>query len=328
MIVVRGKGGGKVGLVPEWLNDHNINAQLAYIRCDQKVLDSNYLYYVLSSDVYNKALKNLCTGSAQPQLPIHSLVQLEISDIPSLSQQRIIASLLKLLDDKIQINNEINENLLQQAQSIYREMFVNTINPGRIVCRADECFDIGIGKTPPRKEQQWFSSKAYDVTWVSISDMGNCGTYISHSSEQLTKEAIERFNIRMIPDNTVILSFKLTVGRIAITHGEMTTNEAIAHFCSDKSNLTEYLYCYLRNYNFKAMGSTSSIATAVNSKIIKAMPFIVPTDEELQQFYSMVNPMFTDIRKNQYENKMLTDLRDCMLPKLLSGDIDVSQIVT
>ena len=103
-----------------------------------------------------------------------------------------------------------------------------------------------IGKTPPRKEPQWFSKNPQDVTWVSISDMGTCGLYISSSSEQLTKAAIDRYNVKVVPDNTVLLSFKLTVGRIAITNGEMSTNEAIAHFKTNKKEINEYLYCYLK----------------------------------------------------------------------------------
>lgn len=220
----------------------------------------------------------------------------------------------------------LNENLLEQVQAIYREMFVNTENSDRNICRANEYFDIAIGKTPPRKEHQWFSTNPFDVTWISISDMGSCGTYIRKSSEQLTKEAVEKFNIKVVPDNTVLLSFKLTVGRIAITHGEMTTNEAIAHFKTDKPFINEYLYCYLKDFNYQTMGSTSSIATAVNSKIIKAMPFVVPTDDEISLFHSIASPMFDQILNNQLENDSLTGIKDTLLPKLTSGEIDVSTL--
>lgn len=205
-------------------------------------------------------------------------------------------------------------------------MFVNTQNELRRVCRADEYFDIAIGKTPPRKEHQWFTTNPGDVTWVSISDMGSCGTFISRSSEQLTQEAIDKFNIRVIPDNTVILSFKLTVGRIAITHGEMTTNEAIAHFKTDKPYINEYLYCYLKDFNYQTMGSTSSIATAVNSKIIKAMPFIVPEEDEITRFHAVAGPIFSQILNNQLENDSLASMRDTLLPKLMSGELDVSEL--
>ena len=156
--------------------------------------------------------------------------------------------------------------------------------------------------------------------------MGSCGIYISKSSEQLTQEAVDKFNIRVIPDNTVLLSFKLTVGRIAITHGEMTTNEAIAHFKTDKPYINEYLYCYLKDFNYQTMGSTSSIATAVNSKIIKAMPFIVPTDDEIARFHAVAGPVFAHILNNQLENDSLTAIRDTLLPKLMSGELDVSNL--
>lgn len=220
----------------------------------------------------------------------------------------------------------INENLQEQAQALYREMFINTINDQRRTCRAEAYFDIAIGKTPPRKEHQWFTTNPSDVTWVSISDMGSCGTYISRSSEQLTQEAVGKFNIKVIPNNTVLLSFKLTVGRIAITHGEMTTNEAIAHFKTDKPFINEYLYCYLKDFNYQTMGSTSSIATAVNSKIIKAMPFIIPADEEISRFHSVAGPMFEQILNNQLENDSLAKTRDTLLPRLMTGELDVSSL--
>lgn len=220
----------------------------------------------------------------------------------------------------------LNNNLLEQVLALYRNRFVDTVNNERRICRADEYFDISIGKTPPRKEPQWFSTNPQDVTWVSISDMGTCGLYIGSSSEQLTKEAVDRHNVKIVPDNTVLLSFKLTVGRIAITNGEMTTNEAIAHFKTDKKEINEYLYCYLKCFNYQTMGSTSSIATAVNSKIIKGMPFVVPTDDELIDFHSVAAPMFAKIKANQTESEKLTAVRDTLLPKLMSGELDVSDI--
>ena len=207
----------------------------------------------------------------------------------------------------------------------YRHIFVEQ-QAERTVCRADEYFNIAIGKTPPRKEPQWFSLDPQNVRWVSISDMGSCGTYISDSSEYLTQEAIERFNVAVVPDNTVLLSFKLTVGRIAITDGVMTTNEAIAHFKTEDTYINPYLYCYLKDYNFQTLGSTSSIATAVNSKIIKAMPFVVPNPEELEAFNETAIPAFAMIKTNQAEIRSLSELRDTLLPQLMSGSLDVSAL--
>ncbi len=287
--------------------------------------DKDFLYYILANDDFFAYSMATSKGTKMPRGDKTSIMKYEVP-VMDIELQRRIASILKSIDEKIELNNAINNNLLEQVLALYRNRFVDTVNNERKICRADEYFDISIGKTPPRKEPQWFSTNPQDVTWVSISDMGTCGLYISSSSEQLTKEAVDRHNVKIVPDNTVLLSFKLTVGRIAITNGEMTTNEAIAHFKTDKKEINEYLYCYLKCFNYQTMGSTSSIATAVNSKIIKGMPFIVPTDDELMDFHSVAAPMFAKIKANQTESENLTAVRDTLLPKLMSGELDVSDI--
>ncbi len=294
---------------------------LFYTEINEALVLPHYLYYAMTL----LDLNQFNEGTTIPSLRTETLNSLEFR-LPSIEEQRKILSIVEPIEEKIEINNQINNNLLEQVLALYRNNFVDTFNAARKICRADEYFDISIGKTPPRKEPQWFSTNPQDVTWVSISDMGTCGLYISSSSEQLTKEAVERYNVNIVPDNTVLLSFKLTVGRIAITNGEMTTNEAIAHFKTDRKEINEYLYCYLKCFNYQTMGSTSSIATAVNSKIIKGMPFVVPTDDELINFHSVAAPIFAKIKANQIETDNLTALRDTLLPKLMSGELDVSDI--
>ena len=283
--------------------------------------DAKFIYYFLKTLEWSK----FTSASAVPGIN-RNTVHKETVSLPDIETQRRIASTLSMLDEKIKTNTEINDNLEQQAMALYRQMFVENNNDARRECRADEYFDISIGKTPPRKEAQWFSMNPTDCIWVSISDMGRCGMYIADSSEYLTHESVDKFNIKVVPDNTVLLSFKLTVGRVAITDGAMVTNEAIAHFKTDKPEINEYLYCYLKDFNYQTMGSTSSIATAVNSKIIKAMPFVIPTDAELVSFHSATAPMFEMIKTRQRENTRLAELRDSLLPKLMSGEIDVSAV--
>lgn len=294
--------------------------------CSLRMKNGNqsFLFYMMKYYISHLLKKE--SGTVFGSVNRNDISGLEV-DIPEdVEEQNKIARYLEMIDDKIELNNAINNNLLEQVLAIYHYRFVDTANESRQTCRADEYFDISIGKTPPRKEPQWFSTNPNDVTWVSISDMGTCGLYISKSSEQLTREAVDRHNVKIVPDNIVLLSFKLTIGRIAITDGKMTTNEAIAHFKTNKKEINEYLYCYLKCFNYQTMGSTSSIATAVNSKIIKGMPFTVPTDEEITEFHSIAAPMFAKIKTNQAEIRHLTSLRDTLLPKLMSGKLDVSDI--
>ena len=303
-----------------------ISQALLILRANTDVVLPQYLkYYFTSKKGYN-AIVSRSSGSVQVNIAKREIIEQIELDLPDITAQKKIVGVLEALDKKISNNNVVNDNLQQQVMELFRKMFIDTINDSRHECRADEYFDISIGKTPPRKEPQWFSMNSNDRVWVSISDMGNSGLYIADSSEYLTHKSVEKFNVKVVPDNTVLLSFKLTVGRVAITDGEMTTNEAIAHFKTDKPEITEYLYCYLKGFNYQTMGSTSSIATAVNSKIIKAMPFIVPTDDELAEFHAFAAPMFALIKANQRENVNLADLRDSLLPHLMSGDIDMSNI--
>ncbi|QDQ88983.1 restriction endonuclease subunit S [Alcaligenaceae bacterium SJ-26] len=190
---------------------------------------------------------------------------------------------------------------------------------------ADLLTEVGIGKTPPRKEPQWFTEGEGDWRWVSIKDMGTSGVFQQRSSEFLTSEAVSRFNVRVVPDRTVLLSFKLTIGRVAITDGTMVTNEAIAHFKlpSDAAISSEYLYLYLKSFDYSTLGSTSSIADAVNSKTIREMPVILANSDLIDCFTKSVIPIFEEVRNRQNEIAVLGATRDTLLPKLLSGEIEV-----
>ena len=317
---------GKLGFVRNLENPSTVASGIFVLRnLKPEMINIRFIYNYLSSVYFRNYIISRTEGSVIPHLYQKDFVDLYFP-LPSLKEQNKIVDVLDTISCKIEINKMINNNLLEQVLTLYRNRFIDTINNKRRIFRADKYFDISIGKTPPRKEPQWFSTNPQDITWVSISDMGTCGLYISSSSEQLTREAVERHNVKIVPDNTILLSFKLTVGRIAITNGEMTTNEAIAHFKTDKKEINEYLYCYLKCFNYQTMGSTSSIATAVNSKIIKGMPFVVPTDDELIDFHSVAAPIFAKIKANQTESKNLTAVRDILLPKLMSGELDVSNI--
>jgi len=267
--------------------------------------------------------------------------------VPAIPEQKRIASILKSLDDKIELNNAINKNLEEMAQALFKRWFVDfefpnengepyktsggefeeselgLIPKGWRVDRVSNFFDVSIGKTPPRKEAECFSFNNEDIKWLSISDMGKNGVYILNTSEYLTKEAIKKYKVKIIPKNTVVLSFKLTVGRVSILNFDMATNEAIAHFNTTDNSLVEYTYLYLSQFNYESIGSTSSIAKAVNSKTIKAMIFLMPDKNIINKFRKCISCTFDVIHKNQEETQFLINLRDTLLPKLMSGEIRV-----
>ena len=311
---------------------------VAIIKPNKNKIIPKFLYYYLISE--KRQLVEYAGGTTQKNLLLRDIRNFEVK-IPDESRQKKIIMILNDIDQLISVNKKLNKNLLSIADAIYKKEFQNfdsysedeliTSDFGLIPKNwcyktLDEISDVAIGKTPPRKET-WCFSEQEGVKWVSIKDLGNSGTYIFETSEYLTKEAIEKFNVKLIPKDTVILSFKLTVGRIGITTEEMVTNEAIAHFkLTENSVITkEYLYLYLKNFNYEELGSTSSIAKAINSKIVKKISILIPNNK-INEFKDLFENIFDKIKSNQLEINKLTKLRDTLLPKLMSGEIDVSKI--
>lgn len=301
--------------------------------------DQTFLYYLLTSDHFTDHMLGNQTGTSNSHQRVSESDILSYKfSIPLVPEQQAIANILSALDDKIETNNKINENLEKQAKAIFKSWFIDfepfldgefvdselgQIPKGWEVDEIQKYFDITIGRTPPRKQGHYFSKDASDMAWVSITDMGKGDIYIDETAERLTDSSFKDFNIRIIPSNTVIMSFKLTIGRVAITNRELTTNEAIAHFKEESNSFTEYLYLYLKQFNYNSLGNTSSIGRAINSTIVKKIPFLSPDEKTLRNFNLLVCSLFKKIRNLEQENRILSSLRDTLLPKLMSGEIEV-----
>ena len=305
--------------------------RIVCLRGKEGVLDNTYLKYFFLSNIGQNRLKARETGTTVTGIKQSELKEILI-DYPKIDTQKAIASVLSSLDSKIELNRRINDNLEQQAQALFKAWFVEfepfggTMPSNWEICEAQKYFNINIGKTPPRNEMRWFSQKSTDCKWASISDLGKCGLFINDTSEYLTKDAVETFNIIVVPKGTILLSFKLTLGRVSITTCPLTTNEAIARFLINHDYEREYLYLLLKQFDYTSLGNTSSIATAVNSKIIRSMPIMMPTVDVLQRFHHIVSPIFTRMRFLSDEIMQLTDTRNTVLPQLMSGGLKINNL--
>jgi type I restriction enzyme S subunit len=316
-------------------------------RINSKKSNPEFYYYFFSSSYGKRFIRTITEQAVVAGIRGSDLKELRIP-YPPKQQQDGAVDILSCLDRKIENLRKQNETLEAIAQTLFKHWFVDfefpnadgkpykssggamepselgDIPAGWCASTLGNEFDIAIGRTPPRKESEWFSTNATDIKWVSIKDMGSCGTYIFKTSEYLTREAVDQFNIPVIPANTVILSFKLTVGRVAITPEEMLSNEAIAHIKTSSDSIpSEYVYLFLSQFNFGKLGNTSSIATAVNSKSIKALEIIAPDSGIISKFYATVKPLFEKLKVNSQQIQTLTKTRDVLLPKLMSGKLRI-----
>jgi type I restriction enzyme, S subunit len=316
---------GKTGLVTQEMLPANTNQALAIIRVNPNVATPSFVHYFLRQKSTIEYVNNISGQSAQPNINFQEIKSIELG-LPEIEEQKAIASVLSSLDGKIDLLHRQNTTLERMAETLFRQWFVEEAQEDWEEKLLKEVVDIGIGRTPPRQEHQWFSESETDVKWISIKDLGNDGAFIFKTSEYLTKAAIIQFNIPVIPKDTVVLSFKMTVGRVAITTEEMLSNEAIAHFkFNTKTPFTKaYLFLYLKTYKYELLGSTSSIVTSINSAMIKEMEITIPNADLMSEFQKVTEPLFEKIKTNQQQIQTLEKLRDNLLPKLISGEVRVA----
>ena len=292
------------------------------IRAEDGKSTNEFIYYLLKNTVTN--FTQIAHGGVFDTITRDTFKEVDVL-LPPLPKQRAIAEVLSSLDDKIDLLHRQNKTLEQMAETLFRQWFVEEVKEKWEERPLKNVVDIAIGRTPPRKESQWFSTNPSDVKWISIKDMGDDGVFIFNTSEYLTSEAVEKFNIPKIPKDTVVLSFKMTLGRVGITSEEMLSNEAIAHFkFKNETPFTkEYLYLFLKTYPYEILGSTSSIVTSINSTMIKEMIIPIPDDNTIDKFKIITEDSFNKIKFNQHQIRTLEKLRDTLLPKLMSGEVRV-----
>ena len=325
------------------------------IRVDRKKVDPRYAYYWLQS-MYSAGrtweYQNRSTGLSNFQF--NYFLDAETVDLPPLDEQRRIAHILGTLDDKIELNRRMNETLEEMARALFKSWFVDfdpvrakaggrdpglpkhlaDLFPDRLVdselgeipegwqvLPVDDEFRVTIGRTPPRKEAHWFSKEPTDVPWVSIRDMGQAGAHLHEAAEYLTHDAVSTHRVEVIPAGTVLLSFKLTVGRVSIASRPLVTNEAIAHFHPRSANSVGavYLYSYLKQFDYGALGNTSSIANAVNLKSVRALRLLRPTPQAEGVFANVTEPVFAKMQALDVEARTLAALRDVLLANVLQA---------
>lgn len=317
---------GELAMIPFKMS---FNQSCFGLRANKKV-DNHFLYYLTKTKI--KELKSNSYGSVFNTITKITFDNI-ICEIPPLPEQKSIAAVLSSLDDKIELLQEENKTLEETAQTLFKEWFGkyqlgDELPEGWRIGKLGDEFNITIGRTPPRKEKEWFSKNQEDYKWASIKDIVHSNMYILQTTESLTPKAVKKFNIPIILENTVILSFKMTVGKLAITTEKMLSNEAIAHFNlkKDPPLNSELLYLYLKNLDFNSLGSTSSIVTAINSTIIKNINIIIPDKLYIDNINRLILPLFKKIKLNIQEISTLQTTRDTLLPKLMDGSIRVNDL--
>lgn len=336
------------GILPARVNQH-----VAIIRPDPLRLDPRYLRYWLVSRPTQAQLLGLASAGATRDALTKRMIEDLSIEAPALDEQRRIAHTLGTLDDKVELNRRMSATLAEMARALFKSWFVDfdpvrakaegrdmglpphiaDLFPDRLVNsvrapvpdgwttrRLDAICNVAIGRTPPRGEREWFLTGDQDgVPWASIRDMGDATPFLASTRECLTRTAVERKRVKVARAGSLLLSFKLTIGRIAIPVGDMATNEAIAQLepLANRELWVPYLWMCLSTFDFEQLGSTSSIAYAVNSKSIRGLELLVPDQATLAAFATIVGPFLGRIRSLTLDTSVLTATRDDLLAALI-----------
>lgn len=298
-------------------------------RAKKGVTDEDFVYYLVCSPlIRDTAIKSMVGSSGRQRVQTDVIKSLELS-LPDFNTQKRIGALLKSLDDRISVNTAINENLEQQAQALFKSWFVDFEPFGGVMpddwseCILDSmCSLIIKGITPKYIEhsaQFVINQKCVRNHQIDLS-LARC-----HEPKKVNEKWLQYGDIVVNSTGTGTLG---RAAQVLFTPNNMTVDSHVTIIRASKQEYIYYLglWATSHEHNFEMLQTGSTGQTDLPRERLKQMPVILPSDDILCKFSEIIKPI-ADIRiKNQQENQSLAALRDTLLPKLMNGEIDVSEI--
>ncbi len=337
-IVITTRGSvGKVALFNLNPSIGLINAQMLILRVDNKVINPKFLFYQLCNDDFQIKLKNFASGSAQPQIPIVDLKEIEIS-VPPLPTQRKIAAILSAYDNLIENNTRRIKILEDMAQTLYREWFVHFRFPGH---EDVPMVESALGSIP----QGW-----------EIGELGDLAESIRRNVKPRdVKQEIPYFGLEHLPRKSIALSNwdsvdSINSAKLRFKKGEILFGKIRPYFhkvgvaplngiCSSdtiviRPKVKKYFAItlfYVSSEHFIKYATTTSQGSKMpraDWKVLAKYPVIIPPDRTTSRFSSFACEVVSKLHNLIFQNKNFSETRDLLLPKLISGEIDVSELDT
>ena len=301
-------------------------SSIAILRCNKEEIQPEFLYYTLRTPGFKQDVRdNYGSGSAIPRIILKDFKRMPIS-YPSLEVQKQITAVLSILDQRIQANTKINDNLEQQVQAYFQELFVDNADPAWTLGTISDLGTVVGGSTPSKSKPEYYTEDG--IAWITPKDLSiNKAKFISHGENDITELGLKNSSASIMPEGTVLFSSRAPIGYIAIASGEVTTNQGFKSVVPKPEIGTAYVYCFLK-HNLPVIEGMASGSTfkEVSGSTMKNVPAVIPDTETLTCFNDFCAPIFAHQRILEEQNQSLAALRDSLLPKLMSGEIDVSAI--
>lgn len=312
------------------------NQACCNLAINDKVADYEFVYYSLKNDY--TTLASLANGGAQQNLNAQ-IIKDYVLKMPSLADQHRIASILSSLDWKIELNNKINADLEEMAQAIFKNWFVDfepfkdgkfvnselgMIPEGWKVGRLDEIADVVGGSTPSKAKPEYYTQKG--IAWLTPKDLSNHpAVYSSRGEIDITEEGYNSTSTKLMPKGTILFTSRAPIGYISIAQNDICTNQGFKSLVPKKAG-TCFLYCFLKYVTPEIENkSTGSTFKEASGSLMKSLQVIMPEQKVFEDFETIVSPLFARIESLEKENSRLSLLRDTLLPRLMSGELEVPE---
>ncbi|AYZ17320.1 TPA: restriction endonuclease subunit S [Klebsiella aerogenes] len=282
--------------------------------------DSKFLYYLMCDPSFIEYTVLTSKGAKMPRGDKDAIFSYTVS-LPSIQEQKAIASVLSSLDDKIDLLHRQNKTLESMANTLFRQWFIEDAHIhwtekklssfGRIIC----------GKTPSKKNSLYFGN---DVPFLKIPDMHG-KVFVFKSTDNLSFAGEHSQSKKTIPPGSICVSCIATVGLVCITDVSMQTNQQINSIIPNKEYYKYFLYLLMKSMgdelNNLASGGTATLN--LNTGDFSNITFLSPSENELKIFHQSISSLFDKLKLNSKQINIIENLRDTLLPKLMSGEVRV-----
>ena len=271
----------KVAIAPF---DGIFSAHGMVLRPKEDVIDKSFFPLFISSDYFLDATIKISVGSLSPTINWRDLKELEF-DLPDMDTQRKLAEVLWSINDTMEAYKKLISATDELVKSQFMEQFVIEKNWPTVTLA--DAFSLQMGKTPSRDVSEYWDSP--DYRWISIADLSNYGNFTEDTKEKISQSAVDNTGIKPVPKETVIMSFKLTIGRTAITSEDIFTNEAIMAFLPKQTDIDiEFLRLYLSIKDWSDDAKRAVKGVTLNKQSIGAAEIVVPPIDEQRAFAAFV----------------------------------------
>ena len=230
------------------------------------------------------------------------------------------------LSPLVRVIEVVNDNLELQAQAFFQELFVDNADPEWAIGTISDLGAVVGGSTPSKAKPEYYTETG--IAWITPKDLSiNKSKFISHGEKDITKLGLKNSSATIMPEGTVLFSSRAPIGYIAVAAGEVTTNQGFKSIVPKPEIGTAFVYYFLK-HNLPIIEGMASGSTfkEVSGNTMKGVHAVIPDTDTIARFNDFCTPIFAQQRILEEQNQSLAVLRDNLLPKLMSGEFDVSGI--